>query len=141
MMDNRSGTPRSQRQERVGELIRHTVADVMLRGELRDPALAGVSVTVTEVTVSPDLKNATAWVMPLGGDDLVEVEAALNRCAKYIRGQVSRSTALKFTPRLKFRIDTSFDQADEVATLLNDPKVRQDLTPGDLSDDDSDYDR
>ncbi|TDI62231.1 MAG: 30S ribosome-binding factor RbfA [Alphaproteobacteria bacterium] len=130
-MDNRSGTPRSQRQQRVGELIRHAVADVLLRGEIRDPVISEISITVTEVTVSPDLKTALAWVMPLGGKSMEEVEEALNRCASYIRGQVSHAVSLKFTPRLKFKIDQSFDQADEIATLLNRPSVRRDLTDGD----------
>jgi len=126
-MSNRSGHPRSQRQQRVGELIRHSVADVFMRGELRDPDLAGVSITVTEVTVSPDLKNATAWVMPLGGDGKQVVEDALNRCASYIRGQLSRSAALKFTPRLSFQIDPSFDNAAHVDSLLSQPSVQRDL--------------
>ena len=130
-MSNRSGTPRSQRQQRVGELIRHAVADVLLRGEIRDPVITKISITVTEVTVSPDLKNAMAWVMPLGGKSMNDVEEALNRCASYIRGQVSHAVNLKFTPRLKFKIDQSFDQADEIATLLNQPAVRRDLTGDD----------
>lgn len=126
-MSNRSGHPRSQRQQRVGELIRHSVAEVFMRGELRDPDVAGVSITVTEVTVSPDLKNATAWVMPLGGDGKQVVEDALNRCAGYIRGQLSRSAALKFTPRLSFQIDPSFDNAAHVDSLLSQPTVQRDL--------------
>ena len=130
-MSNRSGTPRSQRQQRVGELIRHAVADVLLRGEIRDPVISKISITVTEVTVSPDLKNALAWVMPLGGESMNDVEEALNRCASYIRGQVSHAVNLKFTPRLKFKIDQSFDQADEIATLLNQPSVRRDLAGDD----------
>ena len=135
-MSNRSGTPRSQRQQRVGELIRHAVADVLLRGEIRDPVISKISITVTEVTVSPDLKNALAWVMPLGGKSMNDVEEALNRCASYIRGQVSLAVNLKFTPRLKFKIDQSFDQADEIATLLNQPAVRRDL----IGDDDQESD-
>lgn len=127
-MDKRSGTPRSQRQQRIGELIRHSVADVLLRGEIRDPIINQASVTVTEVSVSPDLKNATAWVMPLGGNAKVEVEDALNNAASYIRGQVSRSVTLKYTPKIKFKIDQSFDQADRVSILLNQPAVRRDIT-------------
>ena len=127
-MSRNSGAGRSQRQNRVGELLRHAIAEVLIRGDIRDPALEGVSVTVTEVTVSPDLKNATGWIMPLGGEAKQEVEEALNRCAGYIRGQVSHSVALKYTPRLKFRVDHSFDQAARVDELLNQPGVRQDLS-------------
>jgi ribosome-binding factor A len=133
-MGNRSGTPRSQRQQRVGELIRHAVAEVLQRGDIRDPVISQVPITVTEVTVSPDLKNALAWVMPLGGKSMDEVEEALNRCAKYIRGQVSHSVNLKYTPQLKFKIDQTFDQADEIATLLNKPLVRRDLVDEDEQD-------
>ena len=127
-MNRQSGQSRSQRQHRVGELLRHAISDVLMRGDLRDPALEGVSITVTEVRVSADLKNATAYVMPLGGDAAGEVEEALNRCAGYIRGQVSSAVALKYSPRVSFRIDQTFDQAAQVDAILNDPAVRRDLT-------------
>lgn len=118
---------RTQRQHRVGELLRHAIADVLARGDIRDPSLQGVSVTVTEVTISPDLKNATAWVMPLGGEGAQDVEAGLNRCARYIRGQVGHGISLRYTPHIKFCLDYSFDQAAKVEALLNDPGVKRDL--------------
>lgn len=130
-MVNSTGRTRSQRQQRVGELLRHAIAEVMVRGELRDPVLVGASVTVTEVTISPDLKNATAWVMPLGGKNMADVEEALNRCARFVRGQVGRAVTLKHTPVIQFQIDHSFDQADRVSDLLNRSTVQQDLNADD----------
>jgi ribosome-binding factor A len=130
-MSKRSGTPRSQRQQRVGELIRHAVADVLLRGDIRDPVVSQASITVTEVTVSPDLKNALAFIMPLGGKAQDDVEEALNRAAGYIRGQVSHAIALKYTPKISFKLDLSFDQAAHVGSLLNRPSVRRDLVDED----------
>jgi ribosome-binding factor A len=118
---------RSQRQHRVGELLRHAIAEVLSRGDLRDPDLQGVSVTVTEVTVSPDLRNATAWVMPLGGQATESVEAALNRCARYVRGQVSHMVHLRYAPQIRFATDSSFDAADRIKTILEEPAVKQDL--------------
>ena len=121
---------RSQRQYRVGEVLRHAVADVLTRGDLRDPDLHDVSITVTEVTVSPDLKNATGWIMPLGGKDAQDVEAALNRCARYIRGQVAKMVTLRHAPQWRFELDPSFDAADRIDTLLRDPSVKRDLEDG-----------
>ncbi|MFN3230803.1 MAG: 30S ribosome-binding factor RbfA [Alphaproteobacteria bacterium] len=130
-MSRSRGQDRSQRQHRVGELVRHALADILAHDELRDPALKGVSVTVTQVDTSPDLKNATAWVMPLGGRESAEVEAALNRCARYLRGRLSQSVSLKYAPQIKFAIDYSFDAADRIDELLRDPQVQQDLGPPD----------
>ncbi len=119
----------SQRQLRVGEEIRHAVAHVLARGHLRDPALHDISVTVTEARPSPDLKNVTLFVLPLGGVDAESVVAALNRAAGYLRGEVGRDVRLKFTPSLSFEIDRSFDTASNVDALLREDRVARDLTP------------
>jgi ribosome-binding factor A len=126
----RSRAP-SQRQLRVGEELRHALARILQRGELRDPALQGVAVTVTEVRVSPDLKNATAYVMPLAGRDASEVVAGLGRSANYLRGQLAREVPLRFSPGLAFALDTSFDHASRINELLHRPEVERDLAPGD----------
>ena len=111
----------------MGEVLRHAVAEVVARGDFRDPDLHDVSITVTEVTVSPDLKNATGWIMPLGGKDAQDVEAALNRCARYIRGQVAKMVTLRHAPQWRFELDTSFDTAGKIDSLLQDPAVKRDL--------------
>lgn len=112
---------------RVGENIRHALSDILSRGEIQDPALDGVSITVTEVRCSPDLRNATIFVMPLGGVNEEDVVEGLNRCGKYIRGQLSRMVSMKYLPRLKFTTDASFGEADHIQKLLNDPRVSRDL--------------
>lgn len=122
----RGGEP-SQRLLRVGEAIRHALAEVLAREELRDPALAGVSVTVSEVKPSPDLRTANVFVMPLGGGDKREVIQGLGRCAPFLRGQVAKRVRLKFTPELHFRLDDRFERADRISQLLNDERVRADL--------------
>jgi ribosome-binding factor A len=120
----------SQRQLRVGESLRHALVDVLAQGGLRDPALRDKSITVSEVRVSPDLKNARAYVMPLGGDDdSDDFIAALRRAAPYLRGAVARITTLKHTPKFSFEIDRTFMRADEVDTLLRRPHVARDLHP------------
>jgi len=121
----------SQRQLRVGEELRHALARVLAHDGLRDPALAGVSLTVTEVRLSPDLKNATAFVVPLGGGDLDGKVAALNRAAGFLRAQVGREVALRHLPRLDFAADRSFDEAGRVREILGRPSVRRDLLDGD----------
>ena len=103
-MNRQSGQGRSQRQHRVGELLRHAISDVLMRGDLRDPALEGVSITVTEVRVSADLKNATAYVMPLGGDAAGEVEEALNRCAEDGGFGTAHERPWRRNPALPFRM-------------------------------------
>lgn len=118
---------RSQRQYRVGEVLRHALADIFMCGELRDPDLSGLSITVTEVMISPDLRNATVWFMPLGGEGGVLVEAALVRCAGYLRSQIARVVDLRYVPGLEFRLDPTFDQADKIGQLLHDPAVARDL--------------
>ena len=107
-----------QRQLRVGEELRHVLVQVLAREELRDPAMQGVSVTVSEVRVSPDLRHATAYVMPLGGGEVGEMIAALNRAAGFIRGRVSRMVHLKFAPDFVFEADSAFDEASKIDTLL-----------------------
>ncbi|MEM7427277.1 MAG: 30S ribosome-binding factor RbfA [Pseudomonadota bacterium] len=122
--ENRSGP--SQRQLRVGELVRHALADLFNRGEVMDEALDG-GLTVLEVAMSPDLKIATAYVMPLAGERQEEALAALNKHRKFIRGQISRQLDLKYMPDLKFRLDTTLEYASHIDALLDNPKVRQDL--------------
>lgn len=107
-----------QRQLRVGEELRHVLAEVLGRDELRDPAMQGVSVTVSEVRVSPDLRRATAYVMPLGGDDVATTIAVLNRAAGFLRGRVSSMVNLKFAPSFVFEADTAFDEASKIEALL-----------------------
>lgn len=117
-MRKHRGKAPSKRQLRVGEELRHVLAHVLMRDDLRDPALAGVSITVTEVRASPDLKNATVYVLPLGGVDADEVVAALKRAAPYLRGQVAHEVDLRYTPTLSFEADRSFEQAERIDQLL-----------------------
>jgi ribosome-binding factor A len=119
----------SQRQLRVGEEIRHALARVLLEGELRDPLLQEVSITITEVRVSPDLSNATAFVMPLGGgaEEEREVLAALKRASAFLRGKVAGELRLRYTPRLGFEIDKSFAEAQRIDRLLRSERVRRDI--------------
>ncbi len=119
----------SQRQLRVGEEIRHALAEVFERGGLRDPDLQGRSITVTEVRASPDLKNVTAYVMPLGGENVDGVVTALRRASAYLRGEVGRRLRLRSTPSLAFEADRSFEQASHIDALLRDPRVSQDIEP------------
>lgn len=127
----------SQRQLRVGEEVRHALAWILERGELRDPAIAKTPITVTEVRVSPDLKNATCFVTPLGGGDAEAVKAvvdALERAKKFLRHEVVRKVNLKFAPTLHFLHDTSFDEASHIDALLHQPDVARDLGPQDGDD-------
>jgi|SRR5690348_117168 len=117
----------TQRQLRAGELVRHALVEILREEELEDPALTGVSVTVTEVRMSPDLKHAVSFVEPLGGAHAGEVVAALNRSARFLRGRLGHAIDMRFTPDLKFVHDDSFDAADKMNRLLADPRVRQDL--------------
>ncbi len=119
--------PPSQRQLRVGEHIRHILADLLRRGHFRDPALIDADITVSEVRISPDLKNATAFVMPLGGQDTEAVVAGLNRAAAYIRREISRELDLRFTPTMTFAVDTTFDEAEKIEKLLHSDPVARDL--------------
>ncbi|MCA8933364.1 MAG: 30S ribosome-binding factor RbfA [Rhodospirillaceae bacterium] len=117
----------SQRQLRVGEQIRHSLSEILARGELHDPALLDVSITVSEVRISPDLRNATAFIVPLGGAHVGETVAALRRAAPYLRGLVAHGLRLKYAPNLSFQADTSFDEADRIGQLLRSPQVARDL--------------
>ncbi len=134
-MTRGSGRSPGQRQLRVGEELRHALAEVFARGGLRDPALKDASVTVTEVRISPDLRNATAFVTPLGGGDATALLAALARAAPYVRGQIGRMMRLRFTPAIAFELDTSFDRVSYIDALLRRPAVAADLD-GEAGDDD-----
>ncbi len=112
---------------RVSENIRHALSDILGREDLRDPALGSVSITVSEVRTSPDLRNATVYVLPLGGENQEEVLKALNRAAPYLGGLLSRSVHMKYMPRLKFVADETFDESGHINTLLQNPKVARDL--------------
>jgi ribosome-binding factor A len=117
----------SQRQLRVGETVRHAVADILVDGSVHDPDLEGHIITVPEVRMSPDLKLATIHVMPLGGRDTEIVIAALDRNKKFLRGEVARRVNLKFAPDLRFRVDDRFDEAERIEKLLRTPAVQKDL--------------
>ena len=117
----------SQRQLRVGELIRHAVADVLARGDVPDEILSRNPITVPEVRMSPDLRLATVYVMPLGGRGQDAVIEALERNQKFLRGEVVRRVNLKFAPDIRFRIDERFDEAERIERLLRSPEVARDL--------------
>jgi ribosome-binding factor A len=117
----------SQRQLRVGELIRHELADLLTRGEVHDPVIEGHMITVPEVRVSADLRLATIYVMPLGGRDAKDVIEALERNSRYVRGEIARRVNLKFAPEIRFRIDERFDEAERIEKLLRTPAVQRDL--------------
>ena len=119
--------PPTQRQLRVGELIRHKLAEMLSRSEVHDDIIAAHVVTIPEVRLSPDLKLATVYVVTLGDTGTEAVIEALNRNKKYIRGEVARTVNLKFAPDLRFRRDETFDQASRIDALLASPKVRQDI--------------
>ena len=114
---------------RVGENVRHAISTILARGDVQDDDLAGKPVTVSEVRVSPDLRNATVFVMPLGGDPSAVITKALNRNSAFIRGGLAKMVHMKYMPRLKFKLDESFDEASHIDGLLRDPHVKQDLTP------------
>ncbi len=120
----------SQRQLRVGELIRHELADMLSRGEIHDPVIEKHMITVPEVRMSPDLRLATIYVMPLGGRDAADVIAALDRNKRYMRGELTRRVNLKFAPDIRFRLDERFDEAERIEKLLRTPAVQRDLGDG-----------
>ena len=130
MAQKPTSTGPSQRQQRVAELVRHALAEVLQRGDIQDPVLGTHVVTVPEVRMSPDLKLATAYVMPLGGLDEAPVIAALERHRKVLRQEVARRVNLKFAPELRFRRDETFDEAARIDRLLRDERVQRDLGPG-----------
>jgi ribosome-binding factor A len=123
---NKNTAP-SQRQLRVGEIVRHTLAEMLVRGEIHDDALASQVVTIPEVRMSPDLRLATVYVMPLGGIDMDEVLAALGRARKFIRARVAQAINLKFAPDIRFLGDETFEEAQRIERVLRSPHVAQDL--------------
>ena len=119
----------SQRQLRVGETVRHAIADILSHGDVHDREPEGHIITVPEVRMSLDLKLATVYVMPLGGRDTELVLAALERNKKFLRGEVARRVNLKFAPDVRFRVDDRFDEAERIEKLLRTPAVQRDLAP------------
>ncbi len=129
MSNNRfqQGSGPSQRQLRVGEVIRHRLSEVLLRGDVHDPDLNRHSITVGEVRTSPDLKVATAYVLPLGGGHADEALAALRRNKGELRHLVAKGLTLKFAPELRFQLDETFDRLDDTRRLFADERVRRDI--------------
>ena len=119
----------SQRRLRVGEELRHALSKILREGECRDPVLENTSITVTEVRMSPDLRNATAFVMPLAGANAADIVAGLKRSAAFLKRLVAREVPLRNTPNLSFALDDLFDQADRISELLARPEVARDLQP------------
>jgi ribosome-binding factor A len=131
---DRSSTP-SQRALRAGELVRHALAEILARGEVHDPVIETHLITVAEVRMSPDLRLAMIYVMPLGGHDEQQVLAALDRNKRFLRGEIAHRVNLKFAPDIRFRIDERFDEAQRIEDLLRSPEVRRDLDREQASDD------
>jgi ribosome-binding factor A len=129
--------PAGQRQLRVGEELRHLLAELLRPGELRDPALREANVTVTEVRLSPDLRNATAFVMPLGGEKAEEIMAGLRRSAPFLKARLARMIDLRHVPNIAFAFDNAFDSAARISALLASPAVERDLHPPAQDDDDT----
>ena len=127
----RSKTPAaeklSQRQLRVGEMVRHAIVSILARGDLHDPELEGVSITVSEVRMTPDLRNARIFMTPLGGQDSVVIAQALNRAAAFIRRQLGKQVEMRYLPKLVFESDDLFDQGEKIEQLLRSPRVARDL--------------
>ena len=126
--DHSSGP--SQRQLRVGEAVRHALSELLAHGEVHDPIIETHLITVAEVRMSPDLRLATIYVMPLGGRDTDVVIAALARNKKFLRGEIAHRVNLKFAPEIRFRVDERFDEAERIEKLLRTPAVQRDLAPG-----------
>ncbi|MGB8630820.1 MAG: 30S ribosome-binding factor RbfA [Xanthobacteraceae bacterium] len=124
----------SQRQLRVGELIRHELAAMLTRGEVHDPIIETHMITVPEVRMTADLRTAIIYIMPLGGRDEKEVLDALERNKRYMRGEIARRVSLKFAPEIRFQIDERFDEAERIEKLLRTPVVQRDLA-GEKDDD------
>lgn len=120
---------------RVGELVRHALSGFLTRGEILDPVIEGRTITVPEVRMTPDLKIANCYVMPLGGGDAADVVAALNRHKKFIRGRIVPEINLKYAPDLRFLVDETFAEADRIDELLRSDKVQRDLEPDDDDED------
>jgi|SRR6516164_214091 ribosome-binding factor A len=124
---HQQGGEPSQRMLRVGELVRHTMCELLSRAAINDPVLDGHVVTVPGVRMSPDLKLATVFVMPLGGKDVIDVLAALDRHKKFLRAEIARRVNLKFAPDVRFKPDQSFDYGSKIDALLDSPQVKRDL--------------
>jgi ribosome-binding factor A len=118
-----------QRRHRVGEELRHVLSQILSEGRCRDPALREASISVTEVRLSPDLRNASVYVMPLGGANAAQIIASLKRSTSFLRGLVAGEISLRYAPSLVFALDTTFDQADRISALLSRPEVERDLAP------------
>ena len=127
MTDRNRGKAPSQRQLKVGELIRHALAEIFARGEIVDDVLDQYSLTVSEVRMTPDLKLATVFVLPLGGEGAEGVVKYLDKHKRFVRGDLARRVSLKFMPELRFKIDTSFASSKRIDELLASPKVARDL--------------
>jgi ribosome-binding factor A len=121
------GQDRNQRRRRIGEALRHALSAILRDGECREPALQDASITVTEVRLSADLRNASVFVMPLGGINAGATVAGLERCAGFLRARVARDVKLRFAPQLLFTLDPSFDEAARISRLLARPEVERDL--------------
>src|SRR6185436_6892257 len=117
----------SQRQLRVGELVRHALAEMLTRGDVHDPVIEKHLITIPEVKVTADLRLATIYVMPMGGRDAEEVVAAFERHKKYLRGEIAHRINLKFAPEIRFRVDDRFAEAERIDKLLHSPEVQRDL--------------
>ena len=121
----------SQRQLRAGELIRHALAEILVRGEVHDPVIENHVITVPEVRMTPDLRLATIYVMPLAGRDAGEVVAAFERNKRFLRGELAHRVNMKFAPEIRFRIDERFEEAERIAKLLRTPDMQRDLDKND----------
>ena len=130
MKKDHKPTGPSQRMLRVGELVRHALADIFARGDIEDEALVGAVLTVPEVRMTPDLKIANAYVMPLGGAHAEEIGEALNRHRKFIRGRIAPQIDLKYAPEIRFFVDDTFEEAGRIDALLRSERVRRDLEDG-----------
>jgi ribosome-binding factor A len=126
-----SGPNASQRQLRVGELVRHAIAEMLTRGDVHDPVIEAHLITVPEVRMSPDLRLATIYVMPMGGRDAEQVVAAFERHKKFLRTEIAHRINLKFAPDIRFRVDDRFAEAERIEKLLRSPEVKRDLDHGD----------
>jgi ribosome-binding factor A len=136
MSNTRHGKPSgpSQRMLRVGELVRHALASLFARAEIEDPELDGVTVTVPEVRMSPDLRIANAYIMPLGGEKATEIAEALNRHQRFIRGRIAPELDLKYAPEIRFHVDETFEEFGRIDALLKSERVARDLHPDDDED-------
>lgn len=126
----------TQRQLRVGEMLRHALAEILRENDIRDPELEGVSVTITQVKPSPDMRYATVYCEPLGGQNAKQIVAALNRHKGFLRGEMGHRIATKFTPDLRFVEDESFAEAQKIETILKSPEVQRDLSAPDDEEED-----